>query len=151
MHFDPLTVSVDLIDDKVRFAGALRANAPVTVDYTPPIGGGQGYTSLELFLYSLTTCLGTSVLLVLRKMQKTITGCHVQAHGIRREEHPTCFARIALELVLQSPDATESDVQHALRIAEDSLCPVWAMIKNNVEVSPSFQLITPQPVDAQPV
>lgn len=144
MHFDPLEVSVDLMNDKVLFSGSLRSNAPIAVDYTPPIGDGQGYTSLELFLVSLTTCMGTSVLLILRKMHKTITGCHIQAHGTRRAEHPTCFQQIAVEVELHSPDVTESDVQHAMQIAETSLCPVWAMIKNNVEVIPSYRIIVPE-------
>lgn len=152
MQFQPLEVSVDLVNDKVRFAGSLRDNAPVSIDYTPPFGDGQGYTSLELFLMSLTTCLGTSVLLVLRKMHKTVTGCRISAHAVRREEHPTCFERIAVELVLHSPDATESDVQRAMKLTEDSLCPVWAMIKNNVEVDAAYRIVAPDSEgDVQPV
>jgi len=141
MHFEPLDVSVDLISEKIRFTGGLRDLAPITVDYPAPIGDGQGYTSLELFLYSLATCLGSTVLLVLRKMHKTIAACRVQAHGIRRDEHPTCFQQITVELTLHSPDVTESDMEQALHITETSLCPVWAMIKGNVEVVPSYRIM----------
>jgi putative redox protein len=141
MTFPPLSVSMELISDKVRFTGALRDNPPVTVDYTAPIGDGLGYTSLELFLMSLGTCVGSTVLLVLRKMRKTITGCTVTAQGTRRGEHPTCFARIVVEIVLHSPDVTEHDVQQALHIGEETLCPVWAMIKGNVEVVPRVRIV----------
>lgn len=141
MHFEPLAVAVDLVNDKVGFSGSLRELAPVAIDYTPPIGDGLGYTSLELFLFSLTTCMGTSVVLLLRKMQKTVTGCRIEAHGVRRAEHPTCFERIAVEIILTSPDATDADVQRAVQVSEASLCPVWAMIKGNVEVIPTWRIV----------
>jgi putative redox protein len=143
MPFEPLAVSIDLISDKVRFTGALRDHPPITVDYTAPIGYGLGYTSLELFLMSLATCLGSTVLLVLRKMRKTITGCRITAHGLRRQEHPTCFERIAIDVELHASDVTEHDVQQALLIAETSLCPVWAMVKGNVEVTPNVRILAP--------
>ncbi len=141
MDFASLEFSVELLNDKVQFSGSLRDLPPIIVDYTAPIGDGQGYTSLELFLMSLATCAGSSVLLLLRKMHKTITGCTVKAQGIRRDQHPTCFQRITLGFVLHSPDVTESDMQHALRLSEDAICPVWAMIKNNVEVIPVYRII----------
>ena len=141
MSIEPLSFSVDLINDKVKFSGCLRDNAPITVDYIPPIGDGQGYTSLELFLMSLATCSGTSVLLLLRKMRKTVTGCRVTAEGVRREQHPTSFERITLRFSVASPDATDSDVQKALQLAEDSICPVWAMIKHNVEVVTEYKIV----------
>ncbi len=142
MKFEPLNVSVDLINDKVFFSGTAGTNAPVSIDYTPPVGDGQGYTSLELFLLSLASCMGTSMLLMLRKQQLTITGCSIMAQGTRREEHPTCFERIEVNMEFQSPDATDTHVEQALKITESTLCPVWAMIKGNVEVHPTWRIIS---------
>ena len=84
----------------MQFTGSLRTLPPITVDYTPPIGDGAGYTSLELFLMSFATCAGTSVLLLLRQMHKTISGLTVTAQGARRTQHPTCFAKITLDIVV---------------------------------------------------
>lgn len=39
---EQLDVSVDLVDQKVQFIGALRSNPAITLDYRPPIGEGQG-------------------------------------------------------------------------------------------------------------
>lgn len=135
MIFEPLDVTVNLLNDKVQFSGVLRDNTPVTIDYIPPFGDGDGYTSLELFLMSLSTCVGSAVLIVLRKMRKTITACQVTAHGIRRSEHPTGFSHITLEVTLQSPDVSEADLQRTVQMADASLCPVWGMINGNVEVT----------------
>ena len=146
MPFEPLAITVNLVNDKVQFTGSLRSQPSITVDYIPPIGDGEGYTSLELLLMSLATCAGTSVLLLLRKMHKTITAFSVTASGVRRAQHPTGFERITLDMVLHSPDVTDSDIQQALQLSEASICPVWAMIKGNVEVNPSYRLMSPEPV-----
>jgi putative redox protein len=131
---DQMEATVTLTNAKVQFIGKTRSNPAVVMDYFPPIGDGQGYTGLELLLVSLAGCVGTSVVGILRKMKKTITGFKVNAQGIRRQQHPTSFQKIFLEFVVDSPDAQEADVQKAIRLSEESICPVWAMLKNNVEV-----------------
>lgn len=50
------------------------------------------------------------------------------------------FERISLELVLASPDAEDKDLEQALRLAEESVCPVWQMLKNNVEVAAEYRI-----------
>jgi putative redox protein len=63
---------------------SVGANKPISIDYTPPLGDDLGYTSLELLLLSLSSCVGSSVLTFLRKMKKTITGCKIYCRGIRK-------------------------------------------------------------------
>lgn len=123
-----------MLDKKVHFSCSARENQPVAVDYYPPVGDGQGYTSLELFLISLSTCVSTAVLIVLRKMHKDIQYYEVKASGVRRENHPTCFETVTLDFKIKSPDITKEDVDKALKLSEASICPVWAMIKGNVTV-----------------
>ncbi|MBS4058381.1 MAG: OsmC family protein [Bacteroidales bacterium] len=129
-----LKASIRLINEKLHFEGSVAGNAPISIDYTPPLGDNLGYTSLELFLLSLSSCMGSAVLTFLRRMNKTIHGFEVHARGIRREAHPTGFKIIFVELVLRSPDTTDSDVEKVLKLAEDTYCPVWTMIKGNTEV-----------------
>jgi putative redox protein len=129
-----LTASITLINDKLNFRSSVGENEPISIDYTPPLGDNLGYTSLELFLLSLSSCIGSSVLTFLRKMRKTITRFEIQSRGIRREEHPTCFKSIHLTIDLQSDDVTEDDLNKVIKLSEDTYCPVWAMIKGNVDV-----------------
>jgi putative redox protein len=58
----------------------------------------------------------------------------ISVRGTQREEHPLAFARIDMELTVTSSDATEDDVKLAIAKSEEKFCPVWAMIKGNVEV-----------------
>ncbi len=135
-----LEANVALLNDKVQFIGTSGDNPAVRFDYTPPIGDGQGYTSLQLLLMSLASCSGTSVVVLLRKMRKTVSGFAVNAKGVRRDQHPTSFREISLEFVLTSADAVEEDLRKAIRMSEESFCPVWAMLKNNVEITTTCKI-----------
>lgn len=130
-----LTSSIRLLNEKLHFEGVVDGNEPVSIDYTPPLGDNLGYTSLELLLLSLSSCVGSAILTFLRKMQKTITACDISAKGTRREEHPTCYKTIALYINLSSPDTTSEDLNKVLKLSEETYCPVWAMMKGNVEIS----------------
>lgn len=129
------SVSVELVGDKVLLRGSTRGLPPVDADYFPPLGEGRGYTGLELLLLSLAACSGTAILPLLRRMGKTVTGLKVRAAGKRRSQHPTSFERIDLEFTLISPDAGPADLEKAVSLAEGSICPVWAMLKGNVEIA----------------
>lgn len=130
-----LEASLVLVNDRLRFEGAVDTNAPISIDYIPPLGDGQGYTSLELLLLSLSSCMGSALLTFLRRMQKNITRFEIQAKGIRKEEHPTGFKSIHMQMIITSANVTLPEVDKLLKLAEETYCPVWAMLKGNVIVN----------------
>lgn len=136
-----LKTEIRLVNDKIHFFGKSKDNDPISIDYSSPIGDDLGYTSLELFLLSLSSCVGSSLALLLRKMGKTISGLEVKVYGVRRTHHPTSFEKITLQIVLTSDDATNQAVDKALALSEDSICPVWAMIKHTVEVVINYSIV----------
>ena len=103
-----LNSTIRLVNDKLHFTGTVSGNEPVSIDYIPPLGDDLGYTSLELLLLSLSSCMGSAILTFLRRMNKTITNFEINARGIRREEHPTGFKNIFIEIKLTSPDDSKS-------------------------------------------
>ena len=139
---EQLEVTVYLTNRKVQFTGVSRSNPWITFDYAPPLGDGQGYTGLELLLMSLAACSGTSIVALLRNMKKSILGFEVNGKGIRRDEHPTSFQKIFLEYILNSKDAEDRDIQKAIQLSEETYSPVWAMLKNNVEIVTEYNIIT---------
>ncbi len=136
-------VTVRLTNPKVQFVGVSAANPdqPITFDYKPPLGDGAGYNGLELLLMSLGGCSATAVVYLLRKMGKTVSGLEVQAKGIRSEQPPLKFEKIFIEFMLTSEDTRDADIQRAIQLAEQSVCPVWQMIKNNVAVVAEYKII----------
>ena len=141
MNKDYLEIKLQSIDDKAKLSASSRENPELIVDYFPPIGTGQGYTSLELLLISFASCISTTLVALLRaKMKKNVSGITAIAKGAVKEEHPKALSHIQLALTIQSDDITEADVKQALAVSEEKLCPVWAMIKGNVTIDVSFAI-----------
>lgn len=136
-----LTTSVRLVNDKLKFSGEIPGNDSISIDYITPLGDDSGYTSLELLLMSLSSCIGSAILTFLRRMNLTILGCEINAHGIRNEQHPTGFNQIFLDIKMYSPDISSNDMLKVIKLAEDKYCPVWSMLKGNVEVSVTFNVL----------
>jgi putative redox protein len=136
-----LEANVSLINNKLHFLGKSGNNEPVHIDYIAPLGDNEGYMSLQLFLLSLASCAGSSVLTFLRRMRKTIDGCQIKATGIRRSEHPLSFEKVTLEFMVRSTDILEADLQKVIDLSEATYCPVWAMIKGNVEVETRITIL----------
>jgi putative redox protein len=134
-----LIASISLVNQRLQFKGDVSGNEPVLIDYVPPLGDNLGYTSLELLLLSLSSCVGSALLVVLRKMQKTIILFEIEAKGQRKQVHPTGFSSIHLEIKVQSPDITADVLTNAVNLIE-GLCPVLDMVKGNVEITYSFKI-----------
>ena len=135
-----IIASVRLINDRLNFIGEVGENTPVSIDYIPPLGDNQGYTSLELFLLSLTSCLGSSVLTFLRRMEKSVTGCEIHALGLRKATHPTGFEKINITINIKSNNVTDSDMLKVVKLSEDTYCPVLSMLKEDIVVDINFDI-----------
>ena len=112
-----------------------------TLDY--PLSPGDataGATPLQTLLGCLAVCSGSTVGLVLRRMQQPVEGLEVRARGQRRDEHPTVLTEIALEFEVRGAGVSGDAVERALKIAEDQLCPVWAMLKPGTPITTSFTI-----------
>ena len=90
---------------------------------------------------SFAGCSGTAIVFLLRKMGKNISGLKVKAKGLRREQPPIKFEKILLEFLVNSKDTKDADIQRAIQLAEQSVCPVWQMMKNNVDVTTEYKII----------
>jgi len=137
-----LSVKLQTVDDKAMFDATARDNPAIVVDFFPPVGTGKGYTSLELLMISFGSCLSTVVMTLLRyKMNKAVEGVSVELDGTVREEHPKALSHIVVRLDIKAKGLTESDVQNALTAAEETMCPVWSMIRGNVDIKIETSII----------
>ncbi len=143
MSTNQLEVSLSLTNQKVRFIGVSTSNPdhPIAFDYLPPIGDGQGFLGLELLLMSFSGCVSTGIVFLLRKMGKSVSGYRANAIGTKRMQ-PISLEKIHFEIVLESSDTTDSDVVAVLKQAE-VISPVWAAIRNNVEVTTGYTIVSP--------
>ena len=128
-----LKTSIRLLNEKLHFEGNVDGNAPVSIDYTPPLGDNLGYTSLELFLLSLSSCAGSAILVILRKMKKNIDFFEINSIGYRNEEHPTGFHTIGMQVNLKSDNVNSEDMTKATNVIK-RVCPVLSMLDSNIKV-----------------
>ncbi len=59
----------------------------------------------------------------------------------RSEKPPLKLEKISVEFVLESKDAEEKDLGERSSLRRESVCPVWQLIKNNVDVVPEYRVI----------
>jgi putative redox protein len=134
-----LTTSIKLLNEKLHFVGTVEGNTPISIDYTPPLGDNLGYTSLELFLLSVSSCAGSAILVLLRKMNKKITQFDITSVGERKEIHPTGFSSIAMKVNIKSKNLNADEMEKVLGLI-DSICPVLSMLDKNINTTINFEI-----------
>ena len=135
-----LNVEMKLIDKGLKFQTKAGNNPDIITDYIPPLGNNEGYMPLELFLISFGTCVGGVVLPILRKMQKDIDEFSMNAKGVRKAEHPTGFSKIILEMFVKSKNTTTEEIEKVMKMAETKYCPIWSMLKNDIEIETKISI-----------
>ena len=138
---EQIEVVVSLTNEKVQFSGVSKSNPdhPITIDYLPPLGDGQGFLGLELLVMSFAGCVSTGIVALLRKMGKNISGYKMNVTGIKRAK-PLSLEKICFEIVLESNNTEASEIESVLKKAEE-ISPVWIALKNNVEVVSGYKII----------
>lgn len=114
----------------------------VTVDYPLPGTDDElrGMTPLRLLLASLAGCSESSVAALLRRDGQPVERMEVEACGQRRDEHSTVITSIDLAFTVHG-DVDPERVEHALRLSEAQICPVWAMLKAGTPVSSRYTVV----------
>jgi putative redox protein len=112
----------------------------VTMDYPlEPDQAVAGLTPLKLLLASLAGCIGNTVPMLLAKRGQPVRALEVKATGHRRDEHPTVFTTIDVEFVLHG-DLDPEIVEHCIAVADEKLCPVWAMIRPGTPIVTTYRI-----------
>jgi putative redox protein len=138
----PVVLDVNLVNKGVRLKADLEGKPSIEIDSQPPYGAGDTMSAMELLLTSLCGCSGGTVLAILNKMRKTVVHFSIHAEGTRRQQPPTSFETIHLKFMLVSPDTSEAEFLKTIHLAEENYCPVWAMIRGNVEVVTEAEVST---------
>ena len=138
MNAKSLFGEVTLVNDKLKFSCTVPERPTVTVDYARPLGDGEGIMSLELFLLSLSTCFGSTLkYLITGRMQKEVRALSIGVKGTRREEHPTSFETVRLEVHLDAPGVSTEALTELTATAR-KICPAAAMLNDTVEVTVEY-------------
>lgn len=142
MKNKPLEVSSSLVNEKVKFECKTPGRESIFVDYTPPAGDGEGFTSLELLLASISTCIGTTArVLIENRLGKKISKLDIYARGERRDEHPTYLEKIEIDMDITSQGLDEDAVVKIMEYGRKTICPVINMIGSNVNIDIRYRVL----------
>lgn len=151
MNFPILKTRIRSTNDKIQFLAESDRYAPLTIDYATPIGDDAGYSPLELILISLSSCLAASTRIVLTvHLHKTVHAMMVEARGQRRGEHPSSFNRIDLRMTVVV-DMDPAELQRVVLGAAERICPVYHLLKGNVDMAIEAIPVEAIPVEAVPI
>ena len=144
MSLPPFEVNLELTDQKVNFKAVskLHPENPVSFDYPPPLGEGDGYLGLEMLVMTFSSSVNTGIVALLRRTGKNILGYKMNVQGYRREQ-PLSLEKIHFEVIVESSDLSDEEVKNTIKTAEQ-ISPVWMAIQNNVQVIPEFRIIRPE-------
>lgn len=134
MALTPVDIQLELINNKVQFIGRCsnRPDMPVKMDYSPPLGEGDGFLGLELLVMSFAGCVSTAVVAILRKMGKQINGYSMLIIGNKREA-PLQLSGLHFTITVEG-DITLAELEAVIGKAEQ-ISPVWVALKGNVPVT----------------
>lgn len=141
MSVAPVEITMELTNQKLKFDGVSKSNPdmPVTIDFVPPAGDGEGYLGLDLLVMSFAGCVSTGIVALLRRIGKSISGYKMNVTGIKREK-PLSLEKICFEVVVESGNLSEEELKNVINKAEE-ISPVWIAIKNNVEVEWQYKIV----------
>ena len=127
--------------------GSMRVDVNVrdhvlAMDY--PAEPGKAPTPLEMLLASLAACAANTLNLVLcRKMGASVDGLEVSVTAERRADHPTILTKIEIAYHLRGEGLDARLVEQAVRLAEDQLCPILAMLRPATTITSAWEIEAP--------
>ncbi|MBK8427489.1 MAG: OsmC family protein [Lewinellaceae bacterium] len=131
-----MKITVQRVNQAVRFEGVNSAGNTVIVEGSPEIGGeGQGMRPMELLLVSLASCSSMDVVSILKKMRQPLEDLRVEVEGRRATDQvPAVFTKIHLRFVLKG-DLRPDRVEEAIRLSVDKYCSVGRMLDKTAEIT----------------
>ena len=136
-----MKITLQRVNDAVRFEGANSAGNKVLVEGSPEIGGeGQGMRPMELLLTSLAACSSMDTVSILKKMRQPLEDLRIEVEGHRdTEQVPAVFTKIHLHFILKGDLRTEK-VEEAIRLSVKKYCSVGRMLEKTAEISYDWEI-----------
>jgi len=135
-----VTAEVNYLGRGLQFEGVTQSGQIQKIDDPTETDEPIGPSPMELVLQAAAGCTGMDVVLILNKMRRTISDLHILVEADRREEYPRIFTRIHLIFKLTSPDATEAEVEKAIKLSQEKYCSVAGMLRPTVNMTYAFEI-----------
>jgi putative redox protein len=131
---------------KMGFRCQSDSGHEVMCDASPAHGGdNSGARPMEFLLFSLSSCTGMDVAMILKKKKRDLQGLKIKVHGLRAPNHPHVYEAITLEYIATGSDLTDDDIRWAVDLSLDKYCSVAGMIKKICKLNYRWKIIKSPP------
>jgi putative redox protein len=96
---------------------------------------GPGPSPMEVVQAAVAACTGMDVVLILRKMRKTLTSLRIEIDATRRADEPRIYTHLVLSYHFDGPDLDVNSVRRAIELSQEKYCSVTAMLRPTVAMS----------------
>jgi putative redox protein len=114
----------------LRFDAGAPGGARVTLDGNAL----QGPSPVTMLLCAAGACSGADVVGILEKKRVTLTRCHIEVGGRRREEYPRRFLDVWLRFHLAGEGLTEVAAQRAVDLSVEKYCSVLQSLNPDIAI-----------------
>lgn len=101
----------------------------------------NGIKPSDLLLLAAASCAAYDVVNILEKQRVDLRGLDVQCTGEQVDEPPYQFVSIHLHYLVKATVETEK-LERAIRLSEDKYCSVLATLRQGLEVTSSYEIIS---------
>ena len=126
----------------LKFEGTSVYGHKITTDSSEEFGGkGEGYSPTELILFGLAGCTGIDVVRILKKQRQKLTELEIEVKSHQVDKgHPRPFYAIEIKYIARGEDLDENRLVQAIELSEGKYCTVSQTLKEQVEVSTSYEI-----------
>lgn len=101
----------------------------------------ENLSPVENILPSIASCSAIDVVDILKKKRKEVRELVIETQAERRQEPlPKIITDIKLKFIVTSADATDKDVEQAVRLSMDKYCTVSAMLSPVANISYEWEI-----------
>ena len=120
----------------LTFNGKTESGYQQTMD-----GNGEAISPMESVLLAVGACSSIDVVDILKKRRLTIHDCECDLSAERAEQPPRVFTAIHAHYKVKGDNLTDKDVERAVALSADKYCSVMLMLKGNVDITTSYQIL----------
>jgi len=125
----------------IAFAAKAESNHWVMIDGPEEFGGSSaGSRPMEFILFGFAGCSGSDIASILQKKRVKLDKFEINVEAEEAEDYPKVFTKIHLNFVFTGRELKEKDVERAIELSRVKYCPVWAMLKDVVEITYSYEI-----------
>ncbi|HET6401697.1 MAG TPA: OsmC family protein [Candidatus Kapabacteria bacterium] len=136
-------------DTALRFVGTNEKGQETIFD-TSLKGGGLDSAAgpMEIVLEAAAACTAMDIVTILKKKRRIVTEFTIDLDAERAEQHPKVFTKIAMDIRLVSPDATEQELRRAIELSQTNYCSVSIMLaRSGCEITWRAELSAPREIE----